>query len=170
MNEAIPDGSWQLEPRVGGALAGRWWQWALSAPDELSPVRDETGEHAAWNQPDDLWFLAGTYGGKVVRTCAIPADRPVFFPVFNIQTVRGRIDQEPPRMPVARAEAWLNGVPLRLAQFSGQFGPDGGRRHTWGLWGALAPLRPGEYVLEIKADTGKGFWVDTVYHLTVPTS
>ncbi|MCX4536044.1 hypothetical protein OHA79_13165 [Streptomyces sp. NBC_00841] len=72
------DSTWKLSNEEGGALAGRWWKWALSAPDDRSPVKDTTGEHAAWNQPDDLWFLAGTYGGRVVRRCAIPSDRPVF--------------------------------------------------------------------------------------------
>lgn len=27
------------------------------------------------------------------------------------------------------------------------------------------PLTPGEYVLEIKAKSTSGFWVDTTYHL-----
>ena len=57
-------------PEQGGELAARWWQWALSAPDDRSPVSDTTGEFAGWRQPDDVWFLAGTYGGRVVRRCS----------------------------------------------------------------------------------------------------
>jgi hypothetical protein len=157
--------TWRLGDEEGGALAGRWWKWAMSAPDDRSPVRDTTGEHAAWNQPDDLWFLAGTYGGKVTRTCPLPAARPVFFPVLNIQHTRGH-SKTPLTLPVAEAAAHLNGVPLGLSEFSGQFRTGIQRRYAWGLWGAVAPLLPGQYVLEIKADTGQGFRVDTTYHLT----
>ncbi|MDG4857857.1 hypothetical protein P8605_06750 [Streptomyces sp. T-3] len=168
MTEAVERGSsWRLGAREGGKLSGRWWQWALSAPDDQCPVKDKTGEHAGWNQPDDLWFLAGTYGGKVTRTCSIPSDRPIFFPVFNIQMPRGYFEQKPPKMPIAHAVARLNGVPLQLEEFSGQFRTGSQRRHTWGLWGGVTALIPGEYVLEIQADTGQGFWVDTTYHLTV---
>ncbi|MET8228971.1 hypothetical protein [Streptomyces sp. NPDC005301] len=61
----------------------------------------------------------------------------------------------PVSLPVAEALARLNG------EFTGQFRTGFTRRYAWGLWGALAPLLPGHYVLEIKADTGDGFWVDT---------
>ncbi|MFE6888267.1 hypothetical protein [Streptomyces sp. NPDC057694] len=165
MTEAPAGTTWQLTDDEGGKLAGRWWKWALSAPKELSPVRDKTGEHAGWKQPRDLWFLAGTYGGKVVRTCEIPAGRPLFFPVINMQHTHSH-SATPLTMPVAEATAHLNGVELILSQFAGSFRTGFTRRHTWGLWGAVDPLVPGQYVLEIKADTGQGFWVDTTYHLT----
>ncbi|MGW1026419.1 hypothetical protein ACWD4J_22455 [Streptomyces sp. NPDC002577] len=165
MAESVTGSTWKLSPEEGGTLAGRWWKWALSAPDDASPVKDTTGEHAGWKQPEDVWFLAGTYGGKVTRHCEIPADRPVFFPVLNVQVPGGR-SAEGLRLPVARAESFLNGAPLPLEEFHGQFRSLLLRRSTWGLWGALAPLRAGAYVLEIKADTGHGFWVDTTYHLT----
>ncbi|MFJ4216415.1 hypothetical protein ACIP27_27295, partial [Streptomyces hydrogenans] len=37
---------------------------------------------------------------------------------------------------------------------------------AWGLWSAVTPLLPGQYVLEIKGETAGGFQVDTTYHLT----
>ncbi|MFI6939153.1 hypothetical protein ACIBI4_07770 [Streptomyces sp. NPDC050418] len=170
LTEAMASGStWQLSAEQGGELGGRWWKWALSAPDSKSPVRDTTGEHAAWSQPDDLWFLAGTYGGKVTRTCEVPSGRPLFFPVLNIQHAVSYSDRRP-RLPVAHASAHLNGVPLELREFEGRFRYAFKRHLTWGVWGAINPLSPGQYVLEIKADTGKGFWVDTTYHLAAASS
>ncbi|MER7622187.1 hypothetical protein [Streptomyces sp. NPDC126503] len=159
-------GGLELSGREGGRLAARWWQWALSAPDACSPVLDRTGEFAGWQQPDDVWFLAGTYGGRVVRRCSLPADRPVFFPVFNTQRP-AFFSSRPEVMNVAEAHAFLNGSPLPLHEYaSPRFRTGVTPRVAWGLWSALAPLTPGQYVLEIKADTGDGFRVDTTYHLT----
>ncbi|MFE9906791.1 hypothetical protein [Streptomyces clavifer] len=162
-------GTWRPSVEERGALAGRWWQWALSAPEEQCPVKDTTGEHAAWGQPDDLWFLAGTYGGRVVRRCAIPSDRPVFFPVLNMQHDRA-YSRVPRSLPVAEATASLNGVPLPLQEFSAPFRTGLTQRYAWGVWGRIEPLAPGQYVLEIKGRSTNGFWVDTTYHLDCAAS
>lgn len=145
-------------------LAARWWKWAFSAPSGRNPVEDTTGEHAHWRQSADVWFLAGTYGGRVVRRCTVPTDRPLFFPVFNTQRLALGFSTQPRRVPAAQAEAHLNGIPLPLHEAASKrfwaFGP----RVAWGLWSSLDPLTPGEYVLSIKARAGD-FWVDTTYHL-----
>lgn len=62
-----------------------WWQWAVSMPSQDSPVRDKTGINCDVNQAGPVWFLAGGYGSsKIQRTCAIPADKHIFFPVINM--------------------------------------------------------------------------------------
>ncbi|MFE0642773.1 hypothetical protein ACFW2Y_14340 [Streptomyces sp. NPDC058877] len=161
--------TWQISEAEGGGLAARWWQWALSAPDDASPVADLTGEHAGWRQAEDVWFLAGTYGGQVVRRCEIPSDRPVFFPIVNVQHTKLH-SRTPLTLGVARADAHLNGVPLPLREFTAPPFRVGLRMHlAWGIWTGLGPLTPGQYVLEIKARTTSGFWVDTTYHLTAVT-
>ncbi|MFE6866763.1 hypothetical protein ACFVFS_09415 [Kitasatospora sp. NPDC057692] len=167
MGEAVsPEtGADTVDPRRGAALAARWWKWALSAPMERSPVADTTGEFAGWRQPSDVWFLAGTYGGRVVRRCPIAAGKPVFFPVFNTQRIALGLSSAPWRVEASAAEATLNGVPLKVHEFaSKRFLATGIPRVAWGLWCALDPLAPGQYVLSIKADAG-GFLVDTTYHL-----
>ncbi|MEU8675930.1 hypothetical protein [Streptomyces sp. NPDC048560] len=156
--------TWKLSDEEGGKLAGDWWKWALSAPDDRSPVSDTTGEHAAWKQPSGLWFLAGTYGGRVVRRCAVPSDRPFFFPVLNMQHTRAYA-RVPQSMKVVEATASLNSVPLPLREFTAPFRTGLTQRYAWGIWGGFAPLTPGAYVLEIKARATNGFWVDTTYHL-----
>lgn len=67
-----------------GEFSARWWQWLLSIPAAVNPNLDTTGEHCGLGQYDDVWFLAGTFGGPpVTRTCTIPAGKPIFFPIIN---------------------------------------------------------------------------------------
>jgi hypothetical protein len=66
-----------------GELSARWWQWLLSIPAAVNPNLDTTGANCALGQYDDVWFLAGTFGGTIERTCTIPAGKPIFFPLIN---------------------------------------------------------------------------------------
>jgi hypothetical protein len=66
-----------------GEWSARWWQWALSIPAETNPILDMDGANCANGQYDDVWFLAGTFGGPAVRSCTIPAGKPIFFPLLN---------------------------------------------------------------------------------------
>lgn len=62
----------------------RWWEWAFSFPQELSPVADTTGQFCTGNQRGGVWFLAGTYGTKrAIRTCHVPSGKYLFFPMIN---------------------------------------------------------------------------------------
>ncbi len=66
-----------------GELSARWWQWLLSLPKAVNPNLDTTGADCGQGQVDDVWFLAGTFGGTVTRSCTIPAGKPIFFPLIN---------------------------------------------------------------------------------------
>lgn len=66
-----------------GELSARWWQWLLSLPAATNPNLDPTGEFCDLKQYDDVWFLAGAFGGTVERSCTIPAGKPIFFPIIN---------------------------------------------------------------------------------------
>lgn len=79
-----PDG------RTYGEWAARWWQWALETPlvdpddPESHPLTDPTGRYCNVGQLGYVWFLAGTPGsGEVQRTCEVPRDTALFFPLFN---------------------------------------------------------------------------------------
>jgi hypothetical protein len=65
----------------------KWWQWFIAIPAKKNPGADETGENAGINQfEDNVWFLAGTLGGKTVeRKCLIPKERAILFPVINYE-------------------------------------------------------------------------------------
>jgi hypothetical protein len=65
-------------------LQAKWWTWAASSPENRNPVVDDTGQWCAENQPKDVWFFAGTFGGAVNRTCRMPAGRPLAGPAVNL--------------------------------------------------------------------------------------
>ena len=64
-------------------LSADWWQWVYSIPPGVNPVLDATGEYCVVGQRGDVWFLAGTFGGTVERTCIVPEGTTLFFPVAN---------------------------------------------------------------------------------------
>jgi hypothetical protein len=75
-----------------GQWSAAWWQWAANISEPNSPVTDDTGADCAVNQKGPVWFLAGTTGGSAVtRSCTIPADKAILFPVINgeCSTVEG---------------------------------------------------------------------------------
>jgi len=66
------------------ALAAQWWRWVLLQPEATNPVTDDTGEDCTNRQRGETWFLAGTFGGgSVTRSCTIPGDKELFFPLVN---------------------------------------------------------------------------------------
>lgn len=61
-----------------------WTRWALAQPHSTgSPISDPTGERCDVGQSGDIWYLAGTFGGPVDRSCDVPADKRLFFPLVN---------------------------------------------------------------------------------------
>lgn len=65
--------------------SAQWWQWALSIPSSQNPLLDTTGEKCMVGQRGSTWFLAGLFGGgaPVIRTCTVPDNVSLFFPVVN---------------------------------------------------------------------------------------
>jgi hypothetical protein len=62
-----------------------WWQWVLSIPKIDNPLLDQNGKNCANNQSGPVWFLAGTLQGQTERSCTIPADKAILFPVINYE-------------------------------------------------------------------------------------
>jgi hypothetical protein len=49
-----------------------------------NPLLDTTGEKCMVGQRGSIWFLAGVFGGGMAtRTCSVPADKVLYFPVIN---------------------------------------------------------------------------------------
>lgn len=64
----------------------KWWQWLLSIPKENNPAFDMSGTHVSENQWDpNVWFLAGTFGGSVIRSCKMPLGKAILIPVINYE-------------------------------------------------------------------------------------
>src|SRR5262249_37479866 len=57
---------------------------AVSFPAAINPMLDTTGADCALGQAGPVWFLAGTPGFPATRTCTVPADRAIFFPIVNV--------------------------------------------------------------------------------------
>jgi hypothetical protein len=73
------------------ALAADWWNWAVEEPMGQNPLEGSYDESVPpgdiqcdGSNPSGVWFLAGTTtGGETTRTCTVPADTALFFPVIN---------------------------------------------------------------------------------------
>jgi hypothetical protein len=70
-----------------GEWTAKWWQWALSLPKQVNPVLDDNGRFAHVGQNGPVWFIAGTFGENKLprRTCTIPFNKAVLFPVINYE-------------------------------------------------------------------------------------
>jgi hypothetical protein len=62
----------------------RWWQWADSIAAADNPILDQTGDDCGQSQSGSVWFLAGTAGGSVVRSCTVPVGKAILFPIITI--------------------------------------------------------------------------------------
>ncbi len=66
-----------------GEWGAEWWRWAMSIPFGSNPILDETGASCSVEQSGPVWFLAGSSGSVVTRSCTIPFGKVIFFPVLN---------------------------------------------------------------------------------------
>jgi hypothetical protein len=67
-----------------GEWCAEWWQWALSIPAAHSPIADTTGKDCTQKQSGPVFYLAGTAGGGAVkRSCTVPKEKALFFPILN---------------------------------------------------------------------------------------
>lgn len=64
-------------------LAKGWLRWMEAIPAATNPVLDETGANCAVGQGGPVWYLAGTFGGPVDRSCDVPFGRLLYFPLVN---------------------------------------------------------------------------------------
>lgn len=158
-------------------MQSRWWTWALSSPENRNPVVDDTGQWCAENQPKDVWFLAGTFGGAVQRSCEVPAGRPLAGPAVNLYSANTSACKT--FMAAAKGSVTLDGQVLELrrvdpveitfqAARDNASGESAGRHaaQACGLWAWLPPLQPGEHELKIEGESGD-FSTSVTYLLKV---
>lgn len=131
-------------------LQGHWWTWAASSVSDSNPVSDQDGHLCAQGQTAGIWFLAGTFGGTVTRSCTVPAAVPVAFPLVNTY---GKTGDCTAFMASAQGSATLDDQALELERYEATtvqisavdgnpLTQDGGRFLTraCGLWVQLEPL------------------------------
>lgn len=155
-----------------------WWQWAFSMPTDQSPIRDTDGRLCGVNQDGPVWYLAGGFGtARIDRTCTVPADRYIFFPIINTvvttapgqartcEEVRTEAAQNNDRYVHLMVE--IDGVripdlqqtriaPTTCFDLAGRASPDLEPRPfyptaTDGFWVMLPPLPRGDHRLEFRA-------------------
>jgi len=191
--------------RTLGEWGEEWWKWALSFALDGNPITDSTGEFCHAGQPytggDDpcrkdqgpVFFLAGNFGGRSNRRCAIPCGRPLLFPVVCsimwvpddcqncaecVQKVVGWMDQ------AADLDCKLDGVSIpNLKKYRGlspechcfvlpepnPFGIPSGKyavSASDGIWLMIEPLCPGEHTISWRGRLGD-FALEISYQLTV---
>jgi hypothetical protein len=165
------------EPDAAASIQSRWWEWAASEPSATNPVADATGAFCLVNQPDDIWFFAGTFGGEVRRECTVPSDRPIVVPLVNLVCYsEEECDQF---MLGASGTAELDGqsiTPDRIeaepitynAVFANPITYDEGRYDAiaCGLWVRIEPLTVGRHELIIHGQAAD-FTVDVEYAFEV---
>lgn len=161
---------------TSGDLQGRWWTWATSEPEATNPVADPDGGACAANQADDVWFLAGTFGDRVERSCPLPAGVPVAFPLVNLIATE---EDCAAFMSAAEGSAVLDGEAVEAERYPGEpitvtsaaDNPVTAEAGTFtatgcGLWVQLPALDPGTHTLQIRGESGD-FFTGVDYSLAV---
>src|SRR4051794_36218837 len=114
----------QVVPNTGmkyGELGARWWKWALSFPVSSNPIFDTTGEFCAQGQGQP-WFLAGTSGpGAYERSCTIPKNREIFFPIWNTNNDYPCPDPSFAPAPGQSLKDFLTEGALQIDELAGDF-------------------------------------------------
>jgi hypothetical protein len=178
-------------------LSAAWWQHVSSLPTGTNPT---VGSYKA-NSPkceglvNGTFFLAGaTSGDPVVRSCTVPADTQIFFPVVTI--VCGEVFNDPANLTDKQLASYceklfnqftrggkmfatVDGEPVPIecttspifeatVVKNNPFGSPGGtsKAVAVGCYVLLEPLSPGEHTLTFGI-SGSPFEQNITYHLTV---
>ncbi|GAB3173707.1 hypothetical protein GCM10027059_45220 [Myceligenerans halotolerans] len=166
-----------VEDRDATILGARWLQWAASMGVSRHPIADQSGRDAGRKQPNDVWFVAGTFGGHAQREFSLPAGRRLFLPAFCMWST-GPLD--PANFGRAFGSVDLDGRAVELTpagtaavRMRGSLAnPVTGfqlwsKRYVFGLWALVPPFAPGQHQLAVRGGDGYGFEteVDAVIHV-----
>jgi hypothetical protein len=176
-----------------GELTAAWWDWAITDPSPLDGPYTG-GRQCKGEFVDGVFFLGGsTTLDLVERTCTVPADTPILFPVINVVCSEAFNDPTPytscAKSSINRALAGgttfatLDGAALQSQRISSGifdwtiesdaniFGLEAGTYESAsdGLWVYLPEgLSEGEYVLEFGGEFPRvGFRQEITYTLIV---
>ena len=164
------------------SLTGQWWQWTLSTPADTNQVLDGSGAFCMVGQRGPVWFLGGTFTGQpTVRTCSVPDNVSLFFPVINRFTFNSPGCEQPDTdysMAFMRSQIapYIDGatglqVLLDNRPFFGINCIVAGQVYSPaaddGYYVRLRPLPAGQHHLSIRGTDADGFTVDVFYTLNV---
>lgn len=67
-----------------GEWGAAWWKWNYENPGPKHPLTDDTGADCDVNQPADVFYLVGSLGSTVTRSCTVPEGKALLFPLINM--------------------------------------------------------------------------------------
>lgn len=67
-----------------GQWSVEWLQWAAAIPADQNPLFSTGEVDLSIGQEGKVWFLAGSWVGPTERTGTVPANKAIFFPIFNV--------------------------------------------------------------------------------------
>lgn len=168
-----------------------WWQWAFATPASHSPIFDRTGNRCGIAQRGDVWFLAGSTGGRVTRSCTVPEGVALLVPVVNTvcypdasatdefcvtdsdnfidSFASGTILLEVDGTPVPTTDVRSEDDFTFSVDANGIFGVKPGVYRATiarGYWGLVGPLSLGPHTVRVVA-SGPLFGLDVTYLLDV---
>jgi hypothetical protein len=80
----IASGQSSSQSQTIGKLTGDWWNWAVSTNPSPLEGSYKGGTLCDGSFVDGVFFLGGSQTNKAVkRTCTVPANTPILFPVVN---------------------------------------------------------------------------------------
>jgi hypothetical protein len=80
----IASGQSSSQSQTIGKLTGDWWNWAVSTNPSPLEGSYTGGTQCDGSFVDGVFFLGGSQTKKAVkRTCTVPANTPILFPVVN---------------------------------------------------------------------------------------
>ncbi|MDP2309827.1 MAG: signal protein [Pseudomonadota bacterium] len=170
-----PDKVAHISANSDADLAAAWWRWAAAFETPVNPVLDATGEDCMRGQSGDVWFLAGSVGETLTRTCSVPGGQSLFFPVLNCaggEECRQQLGKAVGRAELDGARLRAVALPSTAFNLTGVAGnPFTGtaetvRLVTEGDWLHLPPLPAGRHTLRIVARSS-AFLIDVTYVLNV---
>jgi hypothetical protein len=177
-----------------GEWSARWWQWVASVPSPTNPILDDTGANCGVSQSGPVWYLAGNFGGRTTRSCTVPSNKALLYPVLNSLCWRpsdfkteqeGRACAAGFLTSATKLRSEVDDVPLQsLSSYRTQsplFRFTVPRDNVFGLtppltrdgisdgfWIMLAPLSPGQHRVHFHGELSDfQFVVDVTYRLTV---
>jgi hypothetical protein len=97
----IASGQTSSQSQDLGKLTGDWWNWAFATSPSPLEGSYTGGGQCNGRYVNGVFFLAGAAGGappSVERTCTVPANTPILFPVVNVicSEAFGVAGQDPP--------------------------------------------------------------------------
>jgi hypothetical protein len=182
-----------------GQVGERWVQYALSFPEELSPLVDATGANCTAGQRGTTWYLANSTGNPipepVERTCTIPLKKTLVVPIVfwictpapgetalsaieecaevNDQTNIKRLLIDGERrddLIVRRSSDRVFPLPLPENDLLGA-GPTIALAVYDGYFATIPALPRGEHIIRIQGgNTSQGFTTDVRYTINVVTA